>query len=296
MSVKPIFIVGVGRSGTTLIRQMINCHSQIAIPYESHFITKYLSKKNLYGQLSVDENLSALVDDILSEPILKNWDYVPGKKQILDSIAERDMASIFSAFFSQYALHHDKLIWGDKSDYLHQMHKIKSLYPQAKFIHIVRDGRDVALSVMKMKWGPNNIREAANWWSEHVRLGYSMGRMLSSKQYYEVRYEDLVADPEKYLNEICRFVGVNFESKMLEFFKDSKKFIPQTLLNQHYNADKGADTSRSNAWEREMSPLDCEIFQQIAGNVLKEMGYKISNNDVSNWRVKLAKLKMMTFS
>tara|TARA_B100000965_G_C19602924_1_gene764027 strand:- start:9528 stop:10418 length:891 start_codon:yes stop_codon:yes gene_type:complete len=295
MNTGPIFIVGVGRSGTTLIRQMVNSHSKIAIPYESHFITKYISCEKKYGDLQNDENLSALLDDILAEPILENWDYVPDKQSLLGKTTSRDIGGVFANFFTQYANHHGKSIWGDKSDYLHQMHKIKYLYPNAKFIHIVRDGRDVALSVMKMSWGPDNIREAASWWGEHVRLGYSMGRMLNKEQYYEIRYEDLVAHPEKYLEEICQFVGVNFESTMLEFFKTSKKFIPQSRLNQHYNADKGADTSRTKAWKREMSPLDCEIFQQIAGDVLREMNYEIAENDVSSLRVKFAKLKMIVF-
>jgi hypothetical protein len=293
MNIPPIFIIGVGRSGTTLIRQMINSHSKVAVPYESHFITKYMNKISEYGDLEQDKNLMQLLQDICNEPILENWDYCCTAKELFEEINQRDLATIFDSFFQLYAKHHGKIMWGDKSDYLNRMYQIRELYPDAKFIHIIRDGRDVANSVMKMKWGPKNIIEAADWWQEHVRLGYSMGRMLGDNNYMEVRYEDLVTTTEESLRKICKFINVDFETSMLEYYKSSVKFIPQNLLSQHYNADTPPSNSRTYAWKTEMSLIDSIIFQQMAGDVLKEFKYELVNKPVSALKLKLHKIRIL---
>jgi len=292
MSHAPIFIVGVGRSGTTLIRQMINSHSQIAVPYESHFMTKYINKLEQYGSLDVNNNFERLIEDICAEPILNNWDYSPSAAELLESSPNRELASVLGHFFNLYARYHGKTLWGDKSDYLDRMYMIRRLFPNAKFIHIIRDGRDVASSVLKMPWGPTNVKRAAEWWSTYVRLGCSMGRMLDEDKYMEVRYEDLVAAPEEQLQNICKFIGVEFEPGMLDFYKDSKKFIPQSLVYQHYNADTAANTSRLEAWRNEMSEVDCALFQQIAGDVLADMGYPIIEHSISPLRTKVRSLQL----
>ena len=292
MNQSPIFIVGVGRSGTTLIRQMINSHSKIAIPYESHFITKYINQLLEYGNLADNANFERLLKDLCAEPILKNWDWAPSVQDMISSNPNRDLASILSHFWGLYALKHGKTMWGDKSDYLDRMYQIRQLFPNAKFVHIVRDGRDVANSVMKMPWGPTNIKQAAEWWATHVRLGCAMGRMLDSEQYMEVRYEDLVADPELKLKEICEFLEVEFEPGMLEFYRDAKQFVPQHLLYQHYNADKAANSSRVEAWRNELSALDCVIFQQIAKDVLIDLDYPIIEHRVNPLRTKLRSLQL----
>ncbi len=292
MKNSPIFIIGVGRSGTTLIRQMINSHSKIAVPYESHFITKYMDKISDYGGLQKDENLMRLLQDICKEPILDNWDYYCTPEDLMERITQRDVANIFDAFYSLYAEHHGKRRWADKSDYLDRMYQIKELYPEAKFIHIIRDGRDVANSVMKMTWGPKNLIQAADWWSTYVRLCYSMGRMLSPKDYMEVRYEDLVTSSEDELKRICEFIEVDFEEPMLEFYKTSKKFIPQSLLNQHYNADTPPSKARTYAWKKEMSESDNIIFQQIAGAVLREFNYECTDKKLPRFEVIVRKLPM----
>jgi hypothetical protein len=293
MHYAPIFIVGIGRSGTTLIRQMINSHSKIAIPYESHFITKYIKSISTYGDLNDDSNLTKLLSDITSEDILNDWDFKLTVDEFFEKIEERNLSSIFNVFFSCYAQHHGKCIWGDKSDYLDRMFEIKQLFPDAKFIHIIRDGRDVANSVMKMTWGPSSIGSAANWWAEGVRLGYSMGRMLDNNHYIEVRYEDLVLEAQPTLQKLCDFIGVDYEEKMLDFYKDSKKHIPQRLLNQHYNADIPPNTQRVFSWKNELSKLDNDVFQSIAGDVLSEFDYSIVPSSIPSILVKIRKLILL---
>lgn len=293
MTISPVFIVGVGRSGTTLIRQMLNSHSQIAVPYESHFITDYMDRLDDYGDLGVRENLMQLITDICNEKILSSWDFSPTPDEVSRRLNGKSLRDVVDAFFSVYATHHGKVFWGDKSDYLDRQHKILQLFPDAKIIHIVRDGRDVANSVMKMTWGPNNIKDAGNWWGSYVRLGHCMGSMLGPNQYMTLRYEDLVINSEIELNRICEFIGVEFESTMLEFYKDSVKYIPKNLLHQHYNADQPPKANRVFAWKSEMKKIDALIFQEEASEVLKSFEYDILECNYSRFRLFVRKVRLI---
>ncbi|MBU2869091.1 sulfotransferase [Colwellia sp. E2M01] len=294
MNKAPIFIVGVGRSGTTLIRQMLNSHSNIAIPYESHFITQYYDKRNDFGVLSLSDNRLRLIEEILSEDILKLWDVSFKASEVMEQLNDKSSISdVVEAIFKLYAHTHGKARWGDKSDYLDRMYKIRQMFPSCKFIHIIRDGRDVANSVMKMTWGPKNVKDAAEWWASHVKLGMCSGRMLPNDSYLEIRYEDLVLQSKETLIQVCQFLEEPFEENMLEFYKSSSKYIPQSLLNQHYNADSPPQNQRVCAWKNEMSDIDIAIFQDVASEMLSEYNYDIVKKPVSSILKKIRKLQLI---
>ena len=292
MEKPPFFIVGVGRSGTTLIRLMINNHPNIAIPYESHFITKYYEKLNSYGDLSDKNNLRKIVSDILAEEILTKWDHTFKLENIVDGVKESTIKGVFDSLYKDYAKSKGKIRWGDKSDYLDRMYLINKIFPEAQFIHIVRDGRDVASSVMKLSWGPNDIIAAAEWWNSYVNLARCMGAIIGDDRYMEVRYEDLVQDSENELKRICSFLGEEFSAEMLNYHKSSKSSIPSELNCLHYNTDKPPTASRAYAWKREMSPTDIFLFDSYAKNMLKALGYEVPTIAVSSIYAKLAKFKI----
>ena len=292
MEKPPFFIVGVGRSGTTLIRLMINNHPNIAIPYESHFITKYYEKLNSYGDLSDKNNLRKIVSDILAEEILTKWDHTFKLENIVDGVKESTIKGVFDSLYKDYAKSKGKIRWGDKSDYLDRMYLINKIFPEAQFIHIVRDGRDVAGSVLKLNWGPNDIIAAAEWWNSYVNLARCMGAIIGDDRYMEVRYEDLVQDSENELKRICSFLGEEFSAEMLNYHKSSKSSIPSELNCLHYNTDKPPTASRAYAWKREMSPTDIFLFDSYAKNMLKALGYEVPTIAVSSIYAKLAKFKI----
>lgn len=292
MEKPPFFIVGVGRSGTTLIRLMINNHPNIAIPYESHFITKYYEKLNSYGDLSDKNNLRKIVSDILAEELLTKWDHTFKLENIVDGVKESTIKGVFDSLYKDYAKSKGKIRWGDKSDYLDRMYLINKIFPEAQFIHIVRDGRDVAGSVLKLNWGPNDIIAAAEWWNSYVNLARCMGAIIGDDRYMEVRYEDLVQDSENELKRICSFLGEEFSAEMLNYHKSSKSSIPSELNCLHYNTDKPPTASRAYAWKREMSPTDIFLFDSYAKNMLKALGYEVPTIAVSSIYAKLAKFKI----
>lgn len=289
----PFFIVGVGRSGTTLIRLMMHSHPNIAIPYETHFITQYVRKEKDYGDLNSDSNIKRLAQDVLDEEMLKMWDHQFDIDQLLLNLQDRSLSGLLDAIYSDYALSKGKKRWGDKSDYLDRMHEINQVFPDAKFIHIIRDGRDVAKSVIKMSWGPNDVIEAAGWWHEHIRLGRCMGAILGENRYMEVKYENLVLDPESELRALCKFIDEEYSPEMLNYHENSANSIPAERKHQHYNANVAPSSERTYAWKREMSPVEVAIFNEQALPTLIDMGYDSQIPKVSKIRKLAHKMLLM---
>jgi len=292
MKFTPFFIIGIGRSGTTLLRLMFHNHPNIAVPYESHFITDYYNNLESYGDLSKDKNLDKLIHDILQEDLLTQWDHEFDASKIKAIIEDRSLASIINAIYSDYAEGKGKNRWGDKSDYLDRMHLINKIFPSAKFIHIIRDGRDVANSVLKLPWGPKDLVGAAEWWNEYIRLACSVGAVLGKNKYAEVKYEDLVQDPEKELKRLCEFIGEEFDESMLNYHQSADVAIPESRKAQHHNSGEPPKQSRTFAWKKEMSLTNIDLFSDYAQNSLELVGYEIPQRNKNRLPVKLAKMRI----
>lgn len=271
----PIFVVGMGRSGTTLLRLMLNRHPHIGIPYESHFVAEYapsvLESEN-DGSVPADDEIIAKV---LSEPMLKTWDLTPSGDDIRSALgAHSGPKAIIDALYSLYAKAHGKVRWGDKSDYLNRMYLVNELFPDAQFIHILRDGRDVASSVMKLPWGPNTLIEAAQWWERYVEMGRGMGKMLPAERYTEVRYEDLVTEPHRELSRLCSFMDEPFDECLLVPSASESALIPASRKSQHHGAGQPVTAGRVSAWKKELSDSENAVFEHYAGERLRELGYE----------------------
>lgn len=290
MENNPFFLVGVGRSGTTLLRLMFHNHPNIAIPYESHFITKYYDTLDTYGDLKESDNLNRLVQDILNEELLKEWDHEFKHDQIIQNVTEPSLSSVMNSVFSDYANAKGKVRWGDKSDYLDRMHQILKVFPKAKFIHIIRDGRDVANSVMKLDWGPNDILGAAEWWSDHVSVARAIGTVLGQDRYAEVKYEDLVNSPIVELGRLCEFLNEPFVESMLEYHKSPGSEIPESRKFQHYNSNQPPKSSRTYAWKAEMNKTHQALFNDYASKTLMDLGYEVPNIPISRFKLRLRKV------
>jgi hypothetical protein len=269
---------------------MFHHHHRIAIPYEAHIVGKYVGLMHEFGNLELAANLSRLIESILNEPTVKMWDYVPSPERIRARVGSRTLAGVVDAIFQDYSEGKGKVRWGDKSDYIDCLPAINDLFPTAQFVHIIRDGRDVARSVIKLPWGPNDIIEAATWWNDYVWVARRMGAILGKERYTEVLYENLVRAPEAELQRLCRFLGEPYDPGMLQYHKHADGLIPQQRRSQHYNVDAPPLAARAQAWKREMSPTDVKLFSRYAHRMLKELGYEIPDLNVSPIRLYLRML------
>ncbi|MBT5305260.1 MAG: sulfotransferase [Candidatus Scalindua sp.] len=269
---KPIFIIGAERSGTTMLQLMINGHSNIAIPYESSFIIHYYHKLEEFGDLTVQKNKYNLVSKILSFREVSKWNKTV-EAESLELRGVTDYSGIIDLVFSEYARLHGKCRWGDKTPgYTPHIDIINKLFPDCQFIHIIRDGRDVALSLKKL-WGSNSIIKNLEYWKETVVLAHKMGNMLDPTKYLEVKYEELVLNPQAVLEIVCQFLGEKYENEMINFQHRSKDVVGHLSVT-HQNLFEPVNKSHIFKWKREMPNIDKCVCDSVTGSVLEEFGYE----------------------
>jgi hypothetical protein len=204
----PFFVVGVARSGTTLLRQMLRGHPRLAIPRESHFVPDAL-------QSSTPE---AALERVLSDRHFHTWDVDPDDvRRRVAGLATPTPAAVVRAAFEAYADAQDKPRWGEKTPaYVFHVALLADAFPDARFVHLVRDGREVIQSLLERRWGPDDLLLAARFWRRGVRAAQRDGARVGSR-YVEVRYDELVAEPAAVLEQICAFLGEERAAEMLDY-------------------------------------------------------------------------------
>jgi hypothetical protein len=263
----PFFIVASARSGTTMLRLILNRHPRIAVPPESRFITEL-------WQGSDEVETEGFLRRLAAHERFAAWDL--SIEAVGTEIGDRRWLSYHDAIaaaYRVYARSKGKDIWGDKTPrYVEHIPFLASLFPTARFIHLVRDGRDVALSYADVSFGPKTVSRSAHLWARRVSAGMREGRAMGPERYTEVRYERLVEDPERELKELCRFLGVGFEPVMLHGAGPDEDYVLSraTAYNPHVT-DKPKIGVRE--WRRTMPARHVEMFEAVAGGVLSELGY-----------------------
>ena len=271
----PIFIVGCARSGTTLLRLLLNQHSRVAIPGETWYFPDINEK---YEEIiKIPEKLwrDAIADYLVSYATYPEFGV--NRKQIrtqLENLNRNDWSRIVAVVNITLAHKEGKPRWGDKTPgYCLHLPLIKKLYPDAYVINIIRDGRDVALSLMEYKnIGPQSILEAAYYWSERVKRARIDGRNLFSDSYMDISYERLVDEPENTLKCICKLIKEDYEPEMFDYYK-----LPlQNILPEHawHNQTKGPiKKEHTRRWQNNMTKNDLCVFELVSGRLLRTLGY-----------------------
>lgn len=269
----PVFIVGCGRSGTTLLRLMLNRGPEIAIPGETWYFRKLLrlwSWGRFLGKARLKQRIESLVSGYETFPELgiDRSDLTRALQQIDLS----DPGQVLGVANIAFALREKKQRWGDKTPgYITRLGMLRRIWPQAHIIHIIRDGRDVALSFMKAPFGPGTLADAAMHWRKQVLCGLDKGQALYGANYLEIRYEDLVLKPRDVLGRVCNQTGLSLTDSMLMASEEDRRFVQ----NQHWlqNAAQEIRTDRIGVWRTKMSREDQKAFHAIAGDVLARLGY-----------------------
>ena len=275
----PIFVVGCGRSGTTLLRLMLTAHPNIGIPPEGTFMLGLIGRYYRNGG-ALSESVESFCSEVFRSDRLSEWNLDRDKVlQRLRSVKYKSYANLVDAVYREYlaSLDEQKQRWGDKNiDYVLEIPKIFALFPNAKIIHMIRDGRDIAISYRRLPFGPSNVFSTAMFWRRRTLTGRRYGRSAGPKRYCEVKYEDLVSRPEQECRRICRFISEDFSLQMLRHheYNKAKELVPRHRLAWHGHTLEPVTTSRMGQWKHEMCECDRAIFECLAGSVLQEFGYE----------------------
>jgi hypothetical protein len=266
----PLLVLGVSRSGTTLLRVMLDRNSQLAVPDESYFVP-LLADRHL---LRVDRD--EFLDDLRRLQTVREWG-VPLDK-VRARLADRTpIGRAIAAIYEVYAEQQGKPRWGDKTPmYMRHLPLLRRLFPDAQYVHLIRDGRDAAVSFLSMlegiafeTWGhPRTPAGFAAHWRTDVKAARRHGRRVGPDRYLEVRYEDLVTDTEGTLRRICTFAGLPFEPAMIDYGESNSAEKP------HQQNLKRPPTPGLRDWRTEMTAADAGEFESVAGDLLRELGYE----------------------
>jgi len=248
---------------------MLDRHSQLAIPSESYFIPQ------LYGRHGPDPDVEAILEDLGRLARVREWGVEP--EDVRRRLPPRpSFAQVVEAVYRAYADARGKTRFGDKTpSYMQELELLDAVFPDAQYVHIVRDGRDAALSFVAMRrkprfnWArPRGLVGFACQWRFEVEGARRFGAMRARGRYLELRYEDLVSAPEARLHDICSFLGLEFEPGMLAYHGE----IDASTLQDHPRLAEPPTAGVRN-WRREMASGDVERFEAIAGDLLAALGY-----------------------
>jgi Sulfotransferase family len=274
-----LFIVGCARSGTTLVRRIVDAHPEIAITPEMHWISHYVNFFKNQNRLVTPELVSELAGH-------KRFAQFEIPRQQFEGLLVSGEALPYPAFlnrvFGLYGEIKNKPLVGNKtSGYVRRIPAFHSLWPDAKFGHIIRDGRDVCLSILNWKkgyrtagryssWEEDPVSTTALWWERKVRKGREDGAALGPGLYHEMLYEDLVDDPERECKRLCEFLGVPYDDAMLRFHEGRERVEPGRGAKSAWLRV----TSGLRDWRTEMCAGDVERFEAAAGDLFEELGYE----------------------
>lgn len=264
----PFFIIGSARSGTTLLRLMLNAHPEVAVPPESRFVVELYKSSD-----AVDA--TQLLAALARHKRFEAWDLpIEAVRDELGPGVSAAYADVMRAAYRAYARVHGKRRWGDKTPrYVEHLPLLSKLFPDARFIHLVRDGRNVALSYADLPFGPKTVAKAARLWAERVASGVANGRDLGSDRYLEIRYEDMVEDAEGQAKELCDFLDLPFDPGMLDYTERARDAVLPRASRYNPHVVE-APRTHVRTWEKDMPESHVEIFEAVAGPVLDRLGYE----------------------
>jgi hypothetical protein len=274
-----LFIVGCARSGTTLVHRIVDAHPEMAITPEMHWITRQFKSRN--GLVT-----PKLVSELAGHKRFAQFE-IPREEfeGLLGSGETIPYPTFLNRVFGLYGKIKNKPLVGNKtSGYVRRIPTLHALWPDAKFVHIIRDGRDVCLSILNWKkaertagryasWEEDPVSTTALWWERKVRKAREDGAALGPGLYHEMLYEDLVEDPERECKRLCEFLGIPYDDAMIRFAEGKTR---TDLPNARKTPKKAwlPITSGMRNWRTEMPVKDVERFEAAAGDLLEELGFE----------------------
>ncbi|RKY18947.1 MAG: hypothetical protein DRQ55_11985 [Planctomycetota bacterium] len=288
---RPLFIVGHGRSGTTLIRLMLNAHPAVHIPGETAFVSYLRRHLRPGGACPRDAGYEAMVERLLSRGwFTEKW--IDAGPLPVDEVracalaAPREPGGLMGALFSQRTRALGKTRWGDKVPNNYRfLDEIEAWFPDAQVLHMLRDGRDVAVSCLTPPFSDEHdmgdVYEVALRWRDALRRGARGLQRLGAERYRELRYEDLTADPARELRALCDWLGEPFDPAMLEYHRDSRRQIPDSEKAVHPRLGGQVDRTRVERWRSDAPPGMVAAFEGVAGYELRRAGYALSDEQPS---------------
>jgi len=276
----PFFVLGSPRSGTTLLRAILCAHPEVFVPPENGALGGMI---RVFGsQRSSDwiEVVDAVLEKFTHGYEFSYWDVdmrsITEKAKAIPH-GKRSLAALLQLLYAEYGSKKapGKRFWGDKTTPggFHYIYKVALVFPEANYIHIVRDGRDCVTSSVRAGFFNKSYQEAAYAWQDNVRLCRRFGRSVGER-FHELRYEDLVTSPRSQVERLCSFLRIEPASAMLEHQSLVQNSTPDvSAIGHHGNVRHPISTKRLGKWQAELPESERERVSKIVAPELAFYGY-----------------------
>jgi len=272
-----------------MLKRMINAHPLVAITRETHWIPRFYEKRK-----GVTEN--GRVTENLIEHLFEHhrFDQMKIKRSALQKIVKNQphltYASLVSQIFDNYGRRKNKPLVGDKTPtYVRKLPTLHKLWPKTRIIHLIRDGRDVWLSMKQWRmaskaagkfdtWNVDPLVTTALWWKAIVGMGCRDGNAIGAELYTEFKYEDLVAHPDVECRKLAHFLGLPHVKAMERYYEGRTQEGDQLSANAAWLPP----TPGRRDWRKQMEDKDIEKFEAAAGGLLEKLGYERRCPKISN--------------
>jgi hypothetical protein len=276
----PIFIIGASRSGTTLLRLMLNSHPAIHIPPEAWFLGDLVTLLPSKGLL--DENqLVRAKEIILRNERWKDWNCDEDRLDFaLQNNRPKTLKTLIQDLFEGCSQAKYAKIWGEKSPrHSFIAEKLYDIFPESRFIHLIRDGKDACSSMLSRGWYDKNFVRICEHWKTLVDAALQ-GRKFEKNRYFEIYYEKLICEPKETLSKACGFLGIDFSEAMLDYQSRIKEDIVLGEKNLHSSLLGEINVAKIGKNAKELNLFEKTIFEIICGNTYTKAGYALEPNSL----------------
>jgi len=272
---RPVFVGACPRSGTTLLRTMLHNHPSLAMPRETRFALVAWDRRAAFGDLADPANRQGFVDWLMGMK-RSGVRRITRDRALLSArllAAPPTLGSLVGTCFALFAEQHGVSRWGDKRPiYAQHLRAIYSMFPDAQFVNVIRDPRGAVASIRKVGWFGGDVAKGVELWSRSVAAVDARRSRLAADQMYEIRYEDLVAEPEDQLERLAGFLGLDPSgvASMMRFHE--RPDVPSQRY--HPLLSSPVSTTATRTWESVLAPEEVALVEKVCAGAMRRYGYE----------------------
>jgi hypothetical protein len=276
---RPVFVGGCPRSGTTLLRTMLNSHPELAMPHETRILVEGYRRRSEWGDLADTGNRRALARWVVDRRVSRHRRLTEDTEALVEAMvaAPPTLGSVLGAGFRLYANRHGKSRWGDKRPSLVlNLEAVFAMFPDAQYVNIVRDPRAVVASIRRVGrrhgWEAHGLPGGTDTWERSVRAADRWRRRLPADQFLEVQYEHLVSHPATVIERVAEFL--HLDSAGLDAMLHHHETADIHSRTLHAYVSKPVTAERVRAWEQALGPREIAFVESVLGDQMRRYGYE----------------------
>jgi len=278
-----IQIIGTQRSGSNLLRVILDQSADIASPHPPHLLTTFYPLLDLYQPLTDDENYARLVNDVVdyvnANPV--PWEgVVLQAEEILAASGSNSLLELNRLIYERAASAKQAKYWCCKSmNNVYYASDLEAQEEKLKYIYLYRDGRDVAASFKKAVVGEKHSYHLAKQWSQDQEACIALSKLVPKERFFSLNYEELISDPKGTVEKLCTYLDIPYQDNMLEYYKSSTSKITAASGEMWSNLEKPILNANTGKFLKEFKGDDLEIFELVAGETLTTLGYSLHTKE-----------------